>query len=1005
MHADDTTFVRRAELLWAFSTVIGEEQQAAVAAWLEFEPKQPDAEPLAERSGGQNTVFQSEDVPAVNNAVDAPVGLPTYSAYYRVKDRQANTTQTDTVDEQDTKPDWFARAQPTFLQETTTRIPLIHQVVPEYPPLVPWSRLYAFLQRQLGAQVEGHKPDVARLVSQVANGKQIKHIPRQTHFTWSPRLRVLLDINDSNFPYRKDFIQLREQLLRWRGGEGLSIQYLCDTPGGKVCWFHQGRERVTDWHLPERDESLLILSDLSLQSRSRRGLYQWLSFGEMLNLNGIRPLVLMPIAERELDKRLLQYFRCIVWDRNSQLKVIQAGKPDVIEKQGAGLRVEQLLALLFPTLRVDLGLLRAIRYLLPADEFDVGHEAAVWGHIAVNRSGDEWGWHDNSKEAFQPLFIRYFAALSADDQRKLVDYLGSHHAQFPDELYFEAMDELIRLKLPVPDTVAQATHDFLSVLVKTYDTHPEHQGLGNWVKRYLERHDYSAMRANSDHQIAFMAIERERSRRSNQDGNAQTLEWPDGFPLEKAFPLINRQQSLQQYLLRQKSNELTLVHADWAAQQDDDWGQPVVLLKMFLRDTVIFHRYTTLEGEVKQVSLHLDKGKETQIPFPPAISHELQSGRETLGIAVSSVNDKAPWMKFTSSGSREGLYAESTTYNAVTKNDDIYRWYWHPPEWSRDKGILPGVWYGSKQLDKAQRDTYGFHTDITIAGIPQRFRWIEPTAFQMGSPKDEKGRSDDEIQHEVILTQGYWLAETACTQALWQAVTGDNPSDFKGENNPVENVSWQDVTDEFLKRVNKQYPQLKLRLPTEAEWENACRAGTTGAFNFEGELSLDKVNYRGTWDDYDKWGQGALQKTVAVKSYPPNQWGLYEMHGNVWEWCQDWYGSYSAESVIDPQGSASGSLRVLRGGSWFLYGRFCRSAYRDHSGPGNRSNLCGFRLALGHELSPVRSVRAVQQPLGSHAAAARGGQAGDGQRSSASKTADDKKGKSMLDRIKDIFKR
>lgn len=748
-------------------------------------------------------------------------------------------------------------------------------------------------------------------------------------------------------------------MLRWRGGEGLSIQYLCDTPGGKVCWFDQGRERITDWHLPERDEPLLILSDLSLQSRSRRGLYQWLSFGEMPNLNGIYPLVLMPIAERELDKRLLQYFRCIVWDRNSPLKVIQAGKPDVIEKQGdAGSRVEQLLALLFPALRADFGLLRAIRYLLPADEFDVGHEAAIWGHTAVNRSGDEWGWHDNSKEAFLPLFLRHFVALSADDQRKLVGYLGSHHAQFPDELYFEAMDELIRLKLPVPEAVAQATHDFLSMLVKTYDAHPEHQGLGNWVKRYLDRHDYAAMRANSDHQIAFMAIERERSRRANQDGSVQTLDWHEGIPLEKVFPFINRQRGLQQYLLRQKSNELTLVHADWAAQQDDDWGQPAALLKILLRDNVIFHRYTTLEGEVKQVSLHLDRGKETRIAFPPAISHELLLGRETLGIAVSAVNDKAPWMAFIASGS-DGLYAESQT-----NTGDIYRWYWHPPEWSRDKGILPGVWYGSKHLGKVHRDTYGLYTDISIAEIPQRFRWIEPTAFQMGSPQEEAGRYGSETQHPVILTQGYWLAETACTQALWQAVTGNNPCAFKGANNPVENVSWHDVTDQFLKRVNKQYPQLTLRLPTEAEWENACRADTTGVFNFESELSLDKVNYRGTWDDYAKWGEGALQKTTEVKSYPPNQWGLYEMHGNVWEWCQDRYGDYPAQPVVDPQGSAIGSSRVLHGGSWVSYGRLCRSAFRNSGDPGVRGYTFGFRLALGHEFSPVR---AVQQPLGSHA--------------------------------------
>ena len=120
----------------------------------------------------------------------------------------------------------------------------------------------------------------------------------------------------------------------------------------------------------------------------------------------------------------------------------------------------------------------------------------------------------------------------------------------------------------------------------------------------------------------------------------------------------------------------------------------------------------------------------------------------------------------------------------------------------------------------------------------QRFRWIQPGSFVMGSPEEENGRYDDETPHQVNLSQGYWLADTACTQALWQAVMGNNPSQFKGENRPVDSVSWNDV-QQFIETLNQQQPGLNLRLPSEAEWEYACRAGTTGAFNFEGELSLD----------------------------------------------------------------------------------------------------------------------------------------------------------------------
>ena len=243
-------------------------------------------------------------------------------------------------------------------------------------------------------------------------------------------------------------------------------------------------------------------------------------------------------------------------------------------------------------------------------------------------------------------------------------------------------------------------------------------------------------------------------------------------------------------------------------------------------------------------------------------------------------------------------------------------------------------------------DQYGLWNDISYKGVTQRFRWIKPGSFLMGSPESETGRSDNETQHPVTLSRGYWLADTACTQAFWLAVRGENPSNFKGENRPVERVSWND-TQKFIQQLNQKLPALGLRLPSEAEWEYACRSGSTGAFNFNGELSLAKVNYSATWDG-SGWGNGALQQTVDVKTYPANAWGLYEMHGNVWEWCQDWKGDYPAQPVTDPAGPDKGYQRVLRGGSWIGGGRHCRSADRRSRSPGNRYGNLGFRLARGH---------------------------------------------------------
>jgi formylglycine-generating enzyme required for sulfatase activity len=256
--------------------------------------------------------------------------------------------------------------------------------------------------------------------------------------------------------------------------------------------------------------------------------------------------------------------------------------------------------------------------------------------------------------------------------------------------------------------------------------------------------------------------------------------------------------------------------------------------------------------------------------------------------------------------------------------------------------VFPFAW----AVDWGQ-DKYGLWQSFACKGVRQQLRWIPPGRFLMGSPPDEPERNDNELQHEVVLTQGFWLADTACTQGLWQAVMGINPSRLKGDEKlPVEKVSWDDCLA-FIEKINGMIPGLDLRLPSEAQWEYACRAGTRTPFSFGMQITTDQVNYNGNYPYHGGEKGENRGETVAVKSLPANNWGLYEMHGNVWEWCADRYGAYAAGTVTDPQGPAQDVDRVLRGGGWFSNGRLVRSASRGGDGPGFRIGNFGLRLYRG----------------------------------------------------------
>ena len=233
---------------------------------------------------------------------------------------------------------------------------------------------------------------------------------------------------------------------------------------------------------------------------------------------------------------------------------------------------------------------------------------------------------------------------------------------------------------------------------------------------------------------------------------------------------------------------------------------------------------------------------------------------------------------------------------------------------------------------------------LTIPGpekIPLRMKQIPAGTFVSGSSMAEKDREDNEGPvHEVAISRPFHMGVFEVTQAQWEAVMGTNPSRFNGKPaNPVEQVSWEDC-QEFVRKLNGMGIGT-FRLPTEAEWEYACRAGTKTAYSFgDGAGKLGK---------YAWYRDNSGSTTHEVGTKKPNPWGLYDMHGNVWEWCSDWYADYSMDKQTDPKGAADGSYRVERGSCWEFSSWHCRSASRSRVPPSFRYSGLGFRLVRAVE--------------------------------------------------------
>ena len=915
---------------------------------------------------------------------DHPVsGLP----FYRVVDYRP-LPQEQAPGE---RPQWAREARPIPPDGPRAAWP-----IPVPAPLSPWRRLWPFLRAVLGERVARRTPDLRRLIRASARGRMPRRIPHLRRARWTPRARVVLDFNRRTAPLvGADLRDLVPGLLQLRGALGLEV--LGHTDGLIGPWIGLDAEGEPSRlpkppRPPHADMAVLVVGDLGCTGGPEERA-PWVALGHQCRRAGIRPVALVTCPSRAWHPELAALYRLIPWDRGRPLprilprrtprRISSPAQPPDLDREpladlAAGLVADpataRLLDHLTPAAHIEPALLRALRCRLG---LDIGAELGAWHHPHLTHTSGGCQWRDAAARAHHEPAFR---ALTAEARRTVAGLLTLAHLHQPESLRLEEAAHLARLEGRT-DTAAR---DHLADLVCTVEAGgPNARNLLRYMGYLLTQVPAGAWQ---EPRLAALFALVHRARLTRPAPGQPPPELPPGLDLEDAAWLLAGKGEPRVRTLVQQGRALFLIGnpalVDGIAPVQRP-GDPAPIPGSPLGHLVLSEAPVQVAdlGPRRAPTAETDAGPETPPPWRAYPSDARQpipipSGglilrghdaeltlasltrphwASAIGQDGSGLSVDIPWGA--GGGDAQGTRRLRWVPPGPPLGDDVAplvrqvaiprgAW-WDQHAWARwrDGETLAAAWADARGVDEI-----GPWADFSLGGVTQRMRWIWPGEFTMGSPEGEVDRIDNETLHPVLLTTGYWLAETACTQALWEAVMGQNPSRFSGAERPVEQVSWEDVMG-FLARLAERRPGLAPRLPTEAEWEHACRGGRDTPFGLGANLTTDQVNYDG---DYPYAGAPKGQnrgETVPVKQLAANDWGLYQMHGNVWEWCSDCYGDYGDGLAIDHRGAATGVQRVCRGGSWIYRAERCRSAQRVDRQPDERNHNLGFRLARGPEPS------------------------------------------------------
>lgn len=808
-------------------------------------------------------------------------------------------------------------------------------LLPPRTSLSPARRLAVLLRHQLRLPRAGSELDTARLLEHLARGRALpRHLPRLSRPHWGADAALAIDFSLPAMPLREDLIDLADVAHTLSAGR-LTMLWRDPTRG----WLQRQPGRGADWReVGEaplvRAHTWLLAGNVGSLSPDPAASRAWRvrikrhlrSGGEVAMLAG----GFTPDWRQSLPRQV----RLALWERGRRPV---PGRTMATSYDGRG-DVNRLLAALSLAVVVEPALLRDIRLVLG---LSTACELAAWNHrhvencaIGMQLRRDQLAGYRERLKRDEPLHVR----------QRLAQTIARHHA---------AHSQLIRMEeaalaAEIAGWQTELAREQWRMAARTLERAPASTAARE-LSSYLER---TGLRAHPGLWPAVPALA-DAYVIARRDALRQGAVVPEGMPAV----------SLGRHLA---SNEAGAVAGPlWIVRRGNE---------------LVARSQPPEDGDFTLLESLPTNGLELEVPGRGRHWQALEEHPVRLDTLLPGAGPwtiRTPWV--------EALIAEiprpSWALGWEFDHEGLHAWApsplgqavrldWFPPGYGGDYRWPPsaqgfnttGVPIGNAIWMGADLE-FGLYVDVPFGMATQRFRWIEPGEFVMGSPDTEpERRSNEGPQHVVRLTEGFWLADTACSQAVWEAVTGSNPSQFqKDPQNPVEQVSWDDVQG-FLQKVGERLPGVKAELPTEAEWEYACRAGTETAFNLGDRITPSQANYDGRKAYADGQIIEYRERTIPVKSFVPNPWGLYQMHGNVWEWCADGMRPYDGEAQENPRGengSAIDAPRVVRGGSWGDVPRGLRAAYSGQGPRDWRFAYLGFRFALR---SPSPSGGAERPP-------------------------------------------